>query len=102
MTEILREEWGFEGLVLSDGPAVEDCVKAVKAGLNLEMPSNPAVYRRLVEAVKNGQLPIEVLDSREWKNFGQVLFTLQGKRNPEPVDWKGHQETACIEWQRKV
>lgn len=94
LTEILREEWGFEGLVLSDWLAVEDCVKAVKAGLNLEMPSNPAVYRRLVEAVKNGQLPIEVLDQRV-EELLSVLFTLQGKRNPEPVDWKGHQKTAC-------
>lgn len=93
LTEILREEWGFEGIVLSDWLAVEDCVKAVDAGLNLEMPSNPAVYEKLAKAVEEGQLSIEVLNQRV-EELLSVLLTLQEKRNPKPVDWRSHQETA--------
>src|SRR4051794_24581971 len=57
LTEILRQEWGFDGVVMSDWGAVTDPVDAVAAGLDLEMPStgdlSPA---KLVDAVKTGRL----------------------------------------------
>ena len=43
LTEILREEWGFEGLVVSDWGAVHDRVAALRGGLDLEMPPNLGV-----------------------------------------------------------
>ncbi|MET9830366.1 glycoside hydrolase family 3 C-terminal domain-containing protein [Streptomyces sp. NPDC006385] len=53
LTEVLREEWGFAGLVVSDRGAVSDPVAALAAGLDLEMPStNGAGAARLVEAVR--------------------------------------------------
>ena len=60
---MLREEWGFEGLVVSDWGAVHDRVAALAAGLDLEMP--PAKGRSdvaVVEAVASGELPEAVLD----------------------------------------
>lgn len=63
LTRILRDEWGFEGFVVSDWGAVNDRVKALQAGLELEMPANGGIHdRNLVEAVKNGVLPEETLD----------------------------------------
>ena len=63
LTEVLRDEWGFEGLVVSDWGAVHDRVAALAAGLDLEMP--PAVgYSEVavVDAVRAGTLDEAVLD----------------------------------------
>jgi len=63
LTEVLRDEWGFEGLVVSDWGAVHDRVAALAAGLDLEMP--PALgYSEVavVDAVRDGALDEGVLD----------------------------------------
>lgn len=64
LTDILRNEWGFNGLVVSDWGAVNDRVKALESGLDLEMPSSGGINDRLiVEAVNNGTLSEEVLNT---------------------------------------
>lgn len=64
LTEILRDEWAFEGYVMSDWGAVNDRVKGLKAGLELEMPaSGGATDKEIENAVKNGFLEEEVLDT---------------------------------------
>ena len=63
LTEVLREEWGFEGLVVSDWGAVHDRVAALKGGLDLEMPPNLGVSdAAIVAAVRDGSLYESVLD----------------------------------------
>ena len=63
LTDILRGEWGFDGYVMSDWGAVSDRVAALRAGLDLEMPSsNGTNDARIVEAVKRGELDESVLD----------------------------------------
>ncbi len=63
LTEILRDEWGFEGTVVSDWGAVNDRVKGLKSGNDLEMPSSSGSgAKKIVEAVKNGSLDENVLD----------------------------------------
>jgi beta-glucosidase len=65
LTTVLREEFGFEGLVVSDWGAVYHRVPALLAGLDLEMP--PALGRspqEVVAAVEAGEVPAEVLDAR--------------------------------------
>ncbi|MGW0197515.1 glycoside hydrolase family 3 C-terminal domain-containing protein [Nonomuraea sp. NPDC003201] len=56
LTQVLREEWGFDGVVVSDWGAVSDRVAALKAGLDLEMPGNPRNDAKIVQAVLSGQL----------------------------------------------
>ncbi|MFI7639771.1 glycoside hydrolase family 3 C-terminal domain-containing protein [Nonomuraea sp. NPDC049400] len=56
LTRVLREEWGFDGVVVSDWGAVNDRVAALKAGLDLEMPGNPGNDAHIVQAVISGQL----------------------------------------------
>ena len=65
LTTVLREEFGFEGLIVSDWGAVYHRVPALLAGLDLEMP--PALGRSpaaIVAAVEAGEVPGEVLDAR--------------------------------------
>lgn len=63
LTDVLRREWGFDGLVLSDWLAVHDRPAALRAGLDLEMPApGEARVRQLVDAVKSGELTEEDVD----------------------------------------
>lgn len=63
LTDILRDEWGFKGLVMSDWGAVDDRVKGVLAGLDLEMPSSCGKNDKLVaEAVSSGKLDEKYVD----------------------------------------
>jgi beta-glucosidase len=63
LTEVLREEWGFEGLVVSDWGAVHDRVAALRGGLDLEMPPNLGVSdAAIVAAVSDGSLYESILD----------------------------------------
>ena len=57
----LRQEWGFEGLVVSDWGAVHDRVAALRGGLDLEMPPNLGVSA-IVAAVRDGSLDESILD----------------------------------------
>ncbi len=63
LTDILRDEWGFDGFVVSDWGAVDERVEGLKAGLDLEMPSSGGFNDELiVKAVKDGSLDEKVLD----------------------------------------
>ena len=63
LLDILKGEWGFEGLVVSDWGAVHDRVSALKNGLDLEMPGpKPLRTKAVVDAVLSGELDEAILD----------------------------------------
>lgn len=62
LTDVLRGEWGFEGLVTSDWGAVHDRAAAVAAGCDLTMPAEDT-DAELVAAVQEGRLPLNALDA---------------------------------------
>lgn len=63
MTDVLRDEWGFKGLVVSDWNAVNDRVEGIKAGMDLEMPScGGRTDKEIVKAVIEGSLSEEDLN----------------------------------------
>ena len=63
LTDVLRNEWGYEGIVMSDWGAVEDRVRDLEAGLDLEMPASHGTNDALVvEAVRDGRISEEVVD----------------------------------------
>ncbi|SDL38221.1 beta-glucosidase family protein [Microbacterium azadirachtae] len=64
LTEVLRDEWGYRGAVVSDWNAVHDRVAALRAGLDLEMPGTQGeTDAEIVTAVQEGQLDIGVIDT---------------------------------------
>lgn len=64
LTRILKDQWGFEGLVVSDWGAVHDRVAALKAGLDLEMPGPKARrVQSVIDSVRDGTLDMSALDA---------------------------------------
>ena len=63
LTDVLRKEWGFDGLVMTDWGAMHDRLASLRAGLDLEMPGDTAVCRRqILDGIKDGSLSMEDLD----------------------------------------
>lgn len=64
LTDILRDEWGFQGFTVSDWGAVNDRPAGLAAGLDLEMPAAKDNFndKRIIAAVRDGSLPEEVVD----------------------------------------
>lgn len=95
LTEILKDEWGFEGLVVSDWGAVRDRVAGLKAGLDWEMPG-PQARRvtQVVEAVRSGDLNESVLN----ESCRRILrIVLKASETPKggSFDIDAHHELAA-------
>ncbi len=71
--EVLRNEFGFDGAIISDWESVYDRVKAAKAGLDLEIPFNQENYDRLVEEYKQGLISEEEIDLCAKRIFDMIL-----------------------------
>lgn len=76
LTDVLRGEWGFKGIVMSDWGAVSDRVAALNAGLNLEMPPSNT-DNQIVAAAKDGRIPATQLDE-----MAQGMVDLVAKARP--------------------
>ncbi|MCL2812765.1 MAG: glycoside hydrolase family 3 C-terminal domain-containing protein, partial [Clostridia bacterium] len=81
LTEVLRDGWGFEGLVVTDWGAMNDRVEAVKAGLDLEMPGNRGNDKKIVAAVQSGALTEEAVDKLAIRVVDLILKA-QAARQP--------------------
>ena len=95
LTEVLRDEWGFDGLVMSDWGAVNDRASAVAAGLDLEMPSSSETgTRRILSALDDGTLTIAELD-RAVVNVLTLLDRVRpGLGQTQAVDLEAHHALA--------
>lgn len=74
LTEVLKEEWGFEGQVVSDWGAVYDQVKALNAGNDLDMPG-PRGKQKIHEALEKGELSVERVDDAVARMLRLILKT---------------------------
>ncbi|MFF9078630.1 glycoside hydrolase family 3 C-terminal domain-containing protein [Streptomyces rubiginosohelvolus] len=84
LTAILRGEWGFDGIVMSDWGAVRDRVAALRAGLDLQMPGTQGrTDREVVAAVTDGSLDEAVLDTTV-ERLVRFARRTAGADRPEP------------------
>lgn len=101
LTEILRNEWGFDGFVVTDWGADNDHTEGVKAGSNLVMPApGPDCAIGLVKAVKEGRIAEKVLDERLEELLKVVFSTSEAvSKAPKTFDKDAHHAIArkCAE-----
>ena len=94
LTDVLRDEWGYDGLVMSDWGAVSDRIKGIAAGLDLEMPGSGGVNdARIVEAVETGKLAEEDLD-KAVRNVLNLIEKYHSKKREEVFDREKDHEIA--------
>ena len=96
LTDILRDEWGFDGYVMSDwGATTADRVKCLEAGMELEMPGKNATNdKQIVDAVNNGTLDIKVLDTAVERILNIVLKYTENKQPETKIDFEADHEEA--------
>ncbi len=94
--DVLRSEWGFNGLVVSDWGGTNDRVAALRAGMDLEMPGNNGAFtREVVEALESGALAETDLRASATRVVELALRgDTQRGRPAESVDFDAHHELA--------
>jgi beta-glucosidase len=94
LTEILKDEWGFEGLVVSDWGAVRNRVASLRAGLDWEMPGpQDRRVQAVVEAVRSGKLDEALLDESV-RRILRIVFKAQEKPKDGTFDADAHHALA--------
>lgn len=95
LTDILREEWGFDGAVISDWGAVNDRVLGLKAGLDIEMPGNQGYNdAKIIAAIKNKTLSAEDLDKAACRVTELILKGMLNKKEGYLYDKDAHHQLA--------
>jgi beta-glucosidase len=94
LTDILKNEWGFDGLVVSDWGAVRDRVVALKGGLDLEMPGpQERRVKAVVEAIRSGELDEAILDESICRILN-IVFKAKETPKSGTFDVEAHHELA--------
>lgn len=95
LTDILRDKWGFDGFVVSDWGAVSDRIKALQAGLDLEMPASGGMRdAQIVKAVQDGTLNENVLDTTCERILNIVYHYMENRDENAVFDLEADHEKA--------
>lgn len=95
LTDILREEWGFDGFLVTDWSACDERVKGLVAGQDLEMPDSGGVNdRMIVEAVQKGEIEEAVLDQAVARILTIIFRYVDHRDEFAQFDREKHHETA--------
>ncbi|MBR5009911.1 MAG: glycoside hydrolase family 3 protein, partial [Clostridia bacterium] len=94
LTDILRDEWGFDGFVMTDWGAVNERVPALNAGCDLEMPSSGGINDKLiVDAVREGRLDEKLVD-QACERILNIVFRCTENRKRAVFDREADHEAA--------
>lgn len=103
LTNVLRERFGFKGMVISDWAATADSANSVAAGLNLEMPySGPESGRKILSAIKSHELTEAQLDSAVTRTVEMMLRSHANETRPSRTDEMDHELAREIAEQSAV
>ncbi|AIQ31500.1 glycosyl hydrolase family 3 [Paenibacillus sp. FSL P4-0081] len=95
LTEVLRDEWGFKGFVVSDWGAVSERDAALSAGMDFEMPtSNGVGTKKIIDSVSSGSLSVETLDTAVERILEITFKALDSKKETATYDRNAHHELA--------
>lgn len=96
LTTILRDEWGFGGIVMTDWTGKRNTVEQIIAGNDLMEPGEPSQTAELVEAVKSGKLDVRELDTCVRRILEFIVRTprFNGYKYSDAPDLKAHAEVA--------
>lgn len=96
LVDILRKEWGYNGLVVTDWGGNNDGVASLRCGNQLEMPGTPDRPEEVIKAIENGELEESVLDDCVDKLLETVFDTMENGVNkaPEKFDVEEHHAAA--------
>lgn len=93
MDEVLRKEWGFDGVVVSDWDAVKNRAYSLKASLDLCMPYKKEAYEQLMEAYKERCITDEMIDEAVDRLL--ILYDRTGKKEENVyIDFENHHKLA--------
>jgi len=96
LTKVLREEWGYNGLVMTDWHAGDNPVEQIKAGVDLIMPGDDEIIEKLIEAVEKGEITEDIVNERVLRVLELVEKSLKSKgfTAPNTTNLEKHAETA--------
>jgi beta-glucosidase len=96
LTTIVRDEWGWKGMYVSDWNAGDDAVAAMLAGNDMLQPGQDKQYDAILAAAKNGTLPMEVLDANVKRILEYVVKThnFKGYKYSNAPDLKAHAQVV--------
>ena len=94
LTRVLREEWGYQGLVMSDWYGIKDRPASLLAGNELAMPENPLDNAELLAAIEQGRIPQEVLDRACLHMLQLIAKVHAGQRPGTEADFASHHQLA--------
>jgi beta-glucosidase len=94
LTTVLREEWGYDGLVLSDWHAIKDRPASLTAGTDLDMPESKPRKAQLLAAVETGKVDRETVDAACVRVLELVQRCKANERPGIPVDLEDHHTLA--------
>jgi beta-glucosidase len=93
LNDVLRDEWGFNGVVVSDWAGIKDRVKSLNAGNDLEMPRNISFARLLMTAVEDGSLEESIVD-RSVTRVLELVFKAKQNEKVSGFNIDEHHELA--------
>lgn len=95
LTDILRTQWGFDGMVVTDWGAMNDRVEGFKAGCDLNMPGGSNyMVKDTMEAVKSGTLQEENINNSVRQILKQVFRAEQARQTPRTCDYEANHAVA--------
>lgn len=95
LTQILKDEWGHEGFVVSDWGAVNEAVASVASGMELEMPSSHGIGQsKIIEAVQSGELSEETLNQSVARLLSVIFKAVDNKKVGAVYDKEEHHRLA--------